>query len=88
MCNAPEKNLDAFRPLPLCRTVLDFLIALGHIVAFIARLQNGPDLRYSDSRKYGCMALGAFNVFTLMASNMWYLVLAVDLVKAIRNPFR
>lgn len=82
MCNAPEKTL--MRNRFLCRTVLDFLIALGHIVAFIAHLQNRPD----KARTYGCMALGAFNVFTLMASNMWYLVLAVDLVKAIRNPFR
>lgn len=60
------------------------MIALGHIIAALARIQNSLD----EGKRYGCIALGAFNVFTLVASNMWYLVLAVDLVKAIRNPFR
>ena len=40
------------------------------------------------AREYCCSALGGFYTFTLAASNLWYLILAVDLVKAIRNPFR
>ena len=66
------------------RTVLDLLIAVGHVVAISADLQRQDD----PARKYTCSVLGGFNTFTLMASNLWYLVLAVDLAKAIRNPFK
>ena len=69
---------------PVFRTVLDSLIALGHIVSALANLTDEGD----PGRMVGCSVLGGFNTFTLLASNMWYLVLAMDLVKAIRNPFR
>ena len=63
---------------------MDFLIAIAHIVSYGARLTDIDD----DGRHYGCIVVGAFTAFALMASNLWYLVLAVDLLKAIRNPFR
>ena len=66
------------------RTALDSLIALGHIVSVLADLTREGD----SGRMVGCSVLGGFNMFTLLASNLWYLVLAVDLMKAIRNPFR
>ena len=66
------------------RTVLDLLISVGHVVAIAADLKRQND----PAREYTCSVLGGFNTFTLMASNMWYLVLAVDLAKAIRNPFK
>ena len=62
------------------------MIAVGHIVSSLGNLvdQTGS----GTGRRDACSALGGFNVFMLVASNMWYLVLAVDLVKAIRNPFK
>lgn len=64
--------------------MLDLLIAIGHVVSALAGLTEHTGM----SSRYGCVVLGGFNTFTLMASDMWYLILAVDLVKAIRNPFR
>ena len=68
------------------RTIMDFLIAIGHIVSGAANLPGASD---SDPGKQGaCAALGAINQFALVASNLWYVFLAVDLIRAIRNPFR
>ena len=66
------------------RTGLDCLMATTHIVSYIAYLTDVEN----EHKRYGCTVVGAINAFTLTASNAWYLVLAVDLVKAIRNPFR
>lgn len=69
----------------LNRTIMDFLIAIGHIVSGAANLPGASD---SDPGKQGaCAALGAINQFALVASNLWYVFLAVDLIRAIRNPF-
>lgn len=59
---------------------MDFIIALGHIVAGAARLAENQDLI--------CKALGIINELALVISDIWYIFLAVDLIKAIRNPFR
>lgn len=64
--------------------MIDLLIAIGHMTSAGAHLTHGQDYRRQD----GCIALGVFNEFALIASNLWYLILAVDLLKAIRNPFR
>lgn len=64
---------------------MDFVIAVGHIMAGVSTLAvNHPD---SPKGKV-CMALGTVNEFALVASNLWYVFLAVDLIRAIRNPFR
>ena len=64
---------------------MDFVIAVGHIVAGAAGLPGSdPD----DPRGRACMALGIVNEFALVASNLWYVFLAIDLIRAIRNPFR
>ena len=60
------------------------LIAVGHIIAFIFKL---PESRTVE-QVAGCAILGTFNEFALVASNLWYTLLAWDLIKAIRNPFR
>ena len=79
-------HTNTHRLLLVFRTVLDSLIALGHIVSALANLTDeGCE---GEAKMVGCSVLGGFNMFTLLASNMWYLVLAMDLVKAIRNPFR
>ena len=64
--------------------MLDSLIALGHIISGLADLTSESD----PIRMTGCSVLGGLNTFMLTASSIWYLVLALDLVKAIRNPFR
>ena len=66
------------------RTLMDLLIALGHIVSGIfhlAEIKTVADV-------WGCGIIGSLNEVALVASNLWYVVLAVDLIKAIRNPFR
>ena len=79
-CLTPSSHTHTHTPRP----VLDLLISVGHVVAIAADLKRQND----PAREYTCSVLGGFNTFTLMASNMWYLVLAVDLAKAIRNPFK
>lgn len=64
---------------------MDFVVAVGHIVAGVANLA-GSDLH--DPEGKACMTLGIVNQFALVASNLWYVFLAVDLIRAIRNPFR
>ena len=68
----------------MCRTLADFVIAIGHIVAAIFKLSAAE----TDGTKEGCEALGVVNEIALVASNLWYVMLALDLLKAIRNPFR
>lgn len=64
---------------------MDFVIAVGHILAGVAHLAGSdPD----EPRGKACMVLGVVNQFALVASNLWYVFLAVDLIRAIRNPFR
>ena len=41
-----------------------------------------------DEALIGCKVIGVINEIALIASNMWFMMLAVDLFKAIRNPFR
>lgn len=60
------------------------VIALGHITALIFRLSKAE----TASTLAGCRVLGVVNEVALVASNMWYVMLAMDLLKAIRNPFR
>ena len=36
---------------------------------------------------HACSFLGAVNQFALLAGAMWYCVLTLDMVLAIRNPF-
>ena len=67
-----------------CRTLADFVIALGHIITVIFHLSKAK----STETLNGCKAIGVINEIALIASNMWYVMLAVDLLKAIRNPFR
>ncbi len=63
---------------------MDLLIALGHIVAGIHPLAGSTGM-YEQS---ACRVLGVLNEFALIASNLWYIFLAVDLLRAIRNPFQ
>ena len=67
-----------------CRTLMDLVIALGHIVAVIFSLSKAS----SDRALIGCQVIGVVTEIALVASNLWYVMLAVDLLKAIRNPFR
>ncbi len=72
-------------PSSLSRTLMDLVIAIGHIVAGFAGLaQKDNDCVQGNL----CKLLGVINEFALMASNLWYVVIAVDLIRAIRNPFR
>ena len=63
---------------------MDFVIALGHIAAMIFSLSKAK----CDGTLTGCRVIGVINEIALLASNLWYVMLAVDLLKAIRNPFR
>lgn len=63
---------------------MDFLIALGHIIVAIFHLSEAK----SDRTLIGCKVVGVINEVALVASNLWYVMLALDLFKAIRNPFR
>lgn len=63
---------------------MDLAIALGHIVSGIFRLSEINTV----AAVWGCGIIGTLNEVALVASNLWYVVLAVDLIKAIRNPFR
>ena len=63
---------------------MDFFIALGHIVT----MMFGLSVSESEQTLNGCRILGVINEVALVASNMWYVMLALDLLKAIRNPFR
>jgi hypothetical protein len=68
----------------ICRTLADLVIALGHIIAAVFSLSKIG----SDGALNGCKVIGVINEIALIASNLWYVMLAVDLLKAIRNPFR
>ena len=63
---------------------MDFVIALGHIFTMILHLSKAK----CDEALIGCKVIGVINEIALIASNMWFMMLAVDLFKAIRNPFR
>ena len=63
---------------------MDLVIAVSHIVAGIHPLAGSPDF----AEEGACKALGVLNEFALIASNIWYIFLAVDLLRAIRNPFQ
>lgn len=73
-----------FYSMHACRTLVDLVIALGHIVAMMFRLSQAE----TKSTLASCKVLGVINETALVASNMWYVMLAMDLIKAIRNPFR
>lgn len=60
------------------RTVLDSCIAVGHIISFPLHF-----LHYAVA----CQILGSVFEFLFVSANLWYGVLAYDLIKAIRNPF-
>ena len=68
----------------LYRTLVDFVIALGHLVATAFHLSRAD----TEARLAGCRTIGVINEVALVASNLWYVMLAIDLLKAIRNPFR
>ena len=70
--------------LILHRTLMDLLIALSHIVAGPSHLAEAT----THAHFIGCATLGCINQVALLASNFWFVVLALDLLKAIRNPFR
>lgn len=63
---------------------MDFVIALGHIAAGIHPLAGAP----GRAEQNACKVLGIVNEFALLSSNLWYIFLAVDLLRAIRNPFQ
>ncbi len=63
---------------------MDFVIAVGHIVAGIHPLAGSPH----QGERTACQILGVVNEFALISSNLWYIFLAVDLLRAIRNPFQ
>lgn len=62
------------------RTILDFLLALLHITSFTANSAR--------NNKIDCKVLGALFQFVLFSSSGWHLVLIVELILLIRNPFR
>ena len=57
---------------------------MGHITSVISNVSKAED----DGALVGCKVIGVINEVALIASNLWYVMLAVDLIKAIRNPFR
>ncbi|KJE91970.1 hypothetical protein CAOG_08653 [Capsaspora owczarzaki ATCC 30864] len=61
------------------RAMCDFIFNLGFIFVYIFGEPGG------DSN--ACLTLALVNQFMAFASNGWYLVLSIDLFKAIRNPF-
>ena len=63
---------------------MNLVIALGHIIAVIFHLSKAK----SDNTLIGCKVVGVINEIALIASNLWYMMLTLDLFKAIRNPFR
>lgn len=63
---------------------MDFVIAMGHIISVVSNVSKAEN----DSALVGCKVIGVINEVALIASNLWYVMLAVDLLKAIRNPFR
>ena len=63
---------------------MDSVIAVGHISAMIFHLSEAEH----NGTLIGCKVFGVINEIALMASSLWYVMLAVDLIKAIRNPFR
>ena len=63
---------------------MDLLIALGHVVSRVFELAAAQSM----GAVIGCQIIGSVNEFALVASNLWYVLLAIDLIKAIRNPFR
>ena len=63
---------------------MDLLLALSHIAAGPSHLARAE----TNAHFIGCATLGCINQVALLASNIWFVVLAVDLLKAIRNPFR
>ena len=63
---------------------MDLLLALTHIVSWIGQLSEAE----CNATRTGCQVIGIINEFALVASSFWYVILAVDLIKAIRNPFR
>lgn len=63
---------------------MDMLIAVTHIVSWMGQLSEAE----CNARRNGCRVIGIINEFALVASSFWYVILAVDLIKAIRNPFR
>ena len=80
--NNPHCNALFFPPT--CRTLMDLLIAVTHIVSWIGKLSEAE----CNATRDGCRVIGIINQFALLASSFWYVILAVDLIKAIRNPFR
>ena len=69
------------------RTLMDLVIAVGHVTAMIFAIHSR---NFSSDEVFinYCRVLGVVNEFALMASNLWYVFIAVDLCRAIRNPFR
>ena len=63
---------------------MDLMIAVTHIVTTFAHLSEAE----CKATRIGCQVIGIINEFALVASSFWYVILAVDLIKAIRNPFR
>ncbi len=63
---------------------MDFIVAMGHIFAGIFRLAESQD----ESTLRGCETVGVINQVALFASNLSFVILAIDLLKAIQNPFR
>ncbi len=63
---------------------MDLVIAMGHIIAMPFGLSRAE----TSAALTGCRVLGVVNEVALVASNLWYVMLALDLYKAIRNPFR
>ena len=63
--------------------MLDFIIAIAHIVSVFANFVGQKQTEHV----VGCELVGCVFEFSLVAANLWYAVLAYDLMKAIRNPF-
>ena len=63
---------------------MDLVISVGHIFAAIFQLSEAEN----DRTLIGCKVFGVINEVALIASSLWYVMLALDLIKAIRNPFR
>eukprot|EP00118_Oscarella_pearsei_P016650 m.160912 g.160912 ORF g.160912 m.160912 type:complete len:729 (+) comp38791_c0_seq12:54-2240(+) len=63
------------------RTVSDAILAVLGIVVSAMRLSNNED----DCQ--GCLAPSMIFQFSVFSSSAWYVILAIDLLLAIRNPF-
>lgn len=75
--------------LVVCRVVSDLIVSLSHVVFFCAHTK--PDMLFNTKLteiQYDCRPYSAAIEFGLLAGYAWNFIFAVDLLLAVRRPFR